>query len=291
MSLSWLFRLLGHQNWMRHGGRAWLIDKIYPVGTKGNREFSVPFEGKKYEGSLNSYIDWYVYFFGAYDRECLNFMKNLLRVDPESIFFDIGANVGHHSVFLSGSCKQIHAFEPYDVVRNKMITRVSFNHVTNVEIHPVGLGEVDEKREFYAPMGTNLGTGSFVESHDQDHNQLIGSLSLVKGDDYVESLKLNRIDLIKVDVEGFEKIVLAGLRNTLIKYRPKIVVEFTKTTMDSYEGISEIISQLPENYKIKRIVVNRPLLFLLNLPKVILVTFDYNSDVDSYLLMYPEGTA
>ena len=60
-----------------------------------------------------------------------------------------------------------------------------------------------------------------------------GKLEIVEGDLYISKLNLKRVDLIKIDVEGFEKYVLLGLKDTLEKYRPFVVMEYSKVTRDN----------------------------------------------------------
>ena len=69
------------------------------------------------------------------------------------------------------------------------------------------MGQKDEMLSFYAPKGANQGTGSFVEHHTKN-NEEYGLLKVVNADEYISKLELKKIDLIKIDVEGFEKNVL-----------------------------------------------------------------------------------
>jgi FkbM family methyltransferase len=52
----------------------------------------------------------------------------------------------------------------------------------------------------------------------------------------IDGLGFNRLDLLKVDVEGMELEVLAGAKNTLERFRPIVIVERLKTPMDELTG-------------------------------------------------------
>lgn len=107
------------------------------------------------------------------------------------------------------------------------------NQVTNVTLHQVGLGGKTHTAHYYAPTGDNQGVGSFVSDHHKT-NKNIGVFEIVNGDDMVDSLGLQRVDFIKIDVEGYEEAVLCGLQKTIKKYKPVIVLEYEEVDFASH---------------------------------------------------------
>ncbi|MDB4414887.1 FkbM family methyltransferase [bacterium] len=236
------------------GIRNRIIRFLFPVGTK--YEFDIPFYGNRYKGNLDSYIDYMVFFYGAYDKPALELLKKIADNIEAPIFFDIGANIGQHSLFMSSYCKEVHAFEPFIEVRKLILEKQEINNIRNLKIHDFGLGEVNETRNFFAPSTENKGTGSFIEDYNES-NQNIGSLKIVKGDDFVfENLNPSKIDLMKIDVEGFERNVLLGLKKTLDHFRPILFVEYSAATMNSFIDSTELQGMLPDNYIIKKFKSN-----------------------------------
>ena len=268
-----LLRLFGHQDWLAFGIRDRVIRYFVNPDTVEGREFETEFFGLKYQGNLNTYIDWSVYFYGAYEKGILYLMRDIVKAKQDAIFIDVGANVGHHSLFMSKYCQEIHSFEPYDKARELMMAKLIANKCTNVVVHNFGLGEKNEFLDFYVPVGRNIGTGSFVEEHAKDNNIKSGKLEIVEGDMYVEKLQLPRIDLIKIDVEGFEKNVLLGLKATLEKYRPFVVMEYSRVTRDSLP-IEQIMEIVPVGYGIKKISILDRFCLLFNRPNYTLTDFD-----------------
>lgn len=226
--LSWL-RLWGHQRWLPFGIRDRLLRLLAAPEKLAGRTFSVPFFGGRYHGDLGSFLDWTVYFYGAYESGLLALMaRAAARAGPGAVFLDVGANVGQHSLFMAAHTTRIHAFEPWPAARDRLRELMAANGVESVTVHPFALGEAEQELPFYAPASANLGTGSFCPG--VNHNSAAGSLRVRRGDDVVAELGLTRLDIIKIDTEGFEARVLAGLRDSLERFGPVVVVEIAMAT-------------------------------------------------------------
>ena len=281
-----LLRLFGHLDWLAFGIRDRIIRYFVNPDTVEGQEFEADFYGLKYQGNLNIFIDWSVYFYGAYEKGILFLMKDIVKEKQNPIFIDVGANVGHHSLFMSKFCDEVHSFEPYDRVKDILLSKILFNKCSNIVVHNVGLGEKSEFLDFYAPVGRNIGTGSFMAEHAKDNNIKYGKLEIVEGDLYISKLNLKRVDLIKIDVEGFEKYVLLGLRDTLEKYRPFVVMEYSRVTKDSLT-IHQLREILPSGYSIQGISTNRTFCRLFNRMNYHLTDFDPGNPKIADLLLAP----
>lgn len=279
-------RKFGHMDWIAFGIRDRIIRYFVNPDTMEGKEFETDFFGLKYKGNLNTFIDWSVYFYGAYEKAILFLMRDLVKERKNSVFIDVGANVGQHSIFMSRFCSEVHAFEPYKRVSKLLISKLLYNNLPNIFVHNVGLGAKSEFLDFYAPVGCNIGTGSFVVEHAKGNNIKIGKLKIVNGDLYISKLQLKRLDLVKIDVEGFEKYVLIGLRDTLEKYRPAVIMEYSEITRDSLT-IQELRGILPKAYTIKGITTNRKVCLLFNRMNYHLTDFDSENPKITDLLLLP----
>ena len=165
---------------------------------------------------------------GAWEQHILHFLGQTAEAVRQAKgddlgFVDVGSNTGLHSLFMSQRVAEVHEFDPYPPVVAKMQHNVDRNDLKNITIHAVGLGERAARLPFIEPPATNQGTGSFVAEAGQRENLL--KLQIVRGDDYFAENEVDRADIMKVDVEGFEKSVLLGLTHTLAQSRPVIVFE------------------------------------------------------------------
>ena len=217
-----------------------------------NFDFTAEINGARYEGNTGNFIDKNIFFYGAYEKPVLFFLRDILTsaYSGQGVFLDIGANTGQHSLFMSRHAREIHAFEPWAPVLIKLRRHIEINRFKNVVIHPFGLGNENSKKTFYAPPESNLGMGSFVKEFGSP-NPAEDSLEIRIGDDVIEKAGVTSVDLIKMDIEGYEKLALQGLERTLRKHRP--IVEFELSTNPkspvSVKSNEELQSLFPENYE------------------------------------------
>jgi len=214
-------------------------------------DFSTDFYGMKYEGNTKNLLDRAVLFAGGFEKPVLHFLKDVLiaNFSNQGIVVDVGANVGQHSMYMSRYARRVHAFEPYEPVLERFRRMIELNSIKNIVIHPVGLGNKNEKIPFFKPPEFNLGTGSF-EGRFYSANTPFEELEIVIGDEALEKAGVDQVSLIKIDVEGYEKPVLQGLARTLRLYRPIVVVEVTIKPEESFgfKSKEDLRSVFPEDY-------------------------------------------
>ena len=161
------------------------------------------------------------------------FIDNINKTD---IVIDCGAYIGTHTLFLSQLCKKVIAFEPNNLIFECLKNTCEFN--SNIELNNSAL--FNEKTTIQ--YGTNNDGDSSIEGMRKkrfNENYLINCEKL---DDY----NFNKVDFIKIDVEGAEFKVLEGAENTIKKFKPKIIIEVFKNKKD------KLLNWLKDNkYEIK----------------------------------------
>jgi FkbM family methyltransferase len=201
--------------------------------------------GMFYEGTTEDFADRQVLLYGAFEKPHLFFLRDVSR---GGVFLDIGAHKGLYSLFMSKFQKQVHAFEPYEPVLKKFRALVASNGIRNIVIHPVGLGDKHERLTFEKPKGNNMVLGSFAFlTSDGPHQQL----ELVTGDQALKDAGVNEVDVIKMDIEGFEQPALRGLAETLARSRPIVVFELSLGAHESrlFKSVEQISKAFPSGYK------------------------------------------
>ena len=133
----------------------------------------------------------------------------------KGLALDIGANVGLWSQDLCKEFDQVIAFEPVADFRACLLKNVT---AANFEVRACALGESDTQINMII---TAENTG---HSHVDTASIGTGSIPMYR----LDSLNLPQIDYIKIDCEGYENTILRGAKETILKYRPIMVVEHKK---------------------------------------------------------------
>tara|TARA_B110000858_G_scaffold124146_1_gene141575 strand:- start:2119 stop:3069 length:951 start_codon:yes stop_codon:yes gene_type:complete len=256
--LHGIYRFVWNQKWIDLRHKKAIYKRLCSYGDVPDSPFSADFFGLQYQGNLNNSVEFALYYNGAFEKPLLFFLRDTmlkLKLSAKTSalsFFDIGANIGQHSLFMSLHADQAHSFEPYSVVSQKLERHIELNGINNIQLHKVGLSNQQEELDFYAPTGRNQGIGSFDAGTVSKGNRNLGKLALVRGDDYLAQNALQDIALLKIDVEGFEKNVVAGLKESLDKTRPIIVLEVTYGNSLSFASLDQLHAALPADYALFR---------------------------------------
>jgi len=175
--------------------------------------------------TADNYIEYTILSTGTYEAEIGKLIRTSLK--PGFIALDIGANIGLQSVRMSQSCGdagRVLAFEPINYIRAKFSKNTVLNHCSNITLFPFALSDAKGTAEVKIDEQIwNQGTFSLNQSGTGNTTQQI---TIKVADELPEIKELSRLDLIKIDVEGFEYHVLRGLANTLKQHQPRIIFEY-----------------------------------------------------------------
>jgi FkbM family methyltransferase len=222
-----LLQLLGRQEWLR--GRDRVLRAFSHPDHQKSKPFEADFFGQPYTGNMANFIDWSVFYYGAFaihELRLLGAVADALRAKGKPVnFFDVGANIGHHTLFMSRHSDRVFSFEPFSIVRDEMARKLRHAKATNVTIFPVALGDRTETGAFRPPTGANQGTGTLGDNLPENASAENISVEVARADDFFSANNLPPISLLKMDGEGYEAKVLEGMHQTLCRDRPPIFME------------------------------------------------------------------
>jgi FkbM family methyltransferase len=164
-------------------------------------------------------------------------------IRPGDTVIDIGANLGYYTLLagdLVGETGRVVAIEPNPDVFRRLTASIGVNGFTHrTEARNVALAGSQETgtRRFFVPHGEPK-NGRFVDPHEDETVLAVhGALTDVTLGS-IDPADFQRVDFIKIDVEGAELAVLDHLRPILEKFRPKLVCEINFARGYSWDDVA-----------------------------------------------------
>lgn len=167
-------------------------------------------------------------------------------LNSNAVIFDIGANVGTFLYQFENKLKHqnIYAFEP-----NKKLNIRLKRLFPSMNISSVALSDENTTAQFKVPiikgkMVASRGTLNTLYKEKDEENSYTETVEVVKLDDWAKSKNIQKIDFIKIDVEGNEMKTLFGGKETIQKFRPTLMVEMEQRHHEQsiWNEISEVES-------------------------------------------------
>jgi FkbM family methyltransferase len=155
----------------------------------------------------------------------------LIYKHSKGAFIDIGANAGQTLLKVQPliSPREYIGFEPNAYCAGYVHQIIQVNHFENCTIFPIGLGDKDTILPLFCHNRADP-TGTVVENFRAPDPSLSQQLAIIQeAGKFLESLHVQEIAVVKIDVEGYEASVLFGLREILRQQRPFVICEILRT--------------------------------------------------------------
>ncbi len=204
-------------------------------------------------------IGWNVTFFGSYEPELREIFRSILR--PGAIAVDVGANIGWHTLLMAqlvGEHGRVIAVEPNPSILRGLHQNVELNRFSQVEIVPCALADAEGVVSFYGPDADDAGSGNgHVVGEAMSRQEPTIDVEARRLDDVAAAAGLDRLDLIKIDVEGFEWPVLRGADQVIARFRPHIVFEFDIAYTPRGGGSAPLLDDFFRRHRYRLLAVRR----------------------------------
>lgn len=155
-------------------------------------------------------------------------------VEPNWVIFDIGANIGMHTILFSklASSGMVFAFEPTSTY-TMLINNIQFHNLKNIQTYKMAVG---------SEPGTYNATLWKLFNVEVEQNKY----DFISIDDFVSKKELLRIDLLKIDTDGYEESILMGALYVLRHFKPFIIIETSKSpnSGQNFEKIKHFLENL-----------------------------------------------
>lgn len=216
-----------------------LLSKLIAVSGARIRREATLVTGQKMSVNPFDKVGGAIYRDGCFERETVDYVRAYLK--PGMTFIDIGANIGQYTLIASdlvGGCGRVHAFEPHPEVFRDLRENVQANSFvcpqdselsTNIELHQLALSEKEGNAQLFFGHSNNAGANSLRPTVNTSSKTV--EISMKRMDDVLGHLE--KIDMIKMDIEGAELLALRGGEGVIKRTKPVIVMELTN---DKFTG-------------------------------------------------------
>jgi FkbM family methyltransferase len=162
-----------------------------------------------------------------------NFCKN------NSYVLDLGANIGFTAIALADICfdGKIAAVEPLEPTFNFLRKNINKSEKNNITLHQYAVG--NKTGEFPMQATSDFLAGAFIaDQYQADQNHFTMSVKINLLDDIFEEFNFDKLDFIKMDLEGYEIFALEGGIKTLNKFQPTVFLEMNHWCLNVFHRIS-----------------------------------------------------
>ena len=180
---------------------------------------------------------------GEYERKSV-------CVNPGDVVVDCGANIGLFSCVAASKGAKVYAFEPCVEQLGGILKRHSELYHGQIRHIPFALSDRSGRALFN--ITTSSQGSSYLEDTTCNQKVILEHVMVetVTLDKWVQDNGIDRIDFIKADIEGAERLMLAGAQDTLLRFAPKLSI-CTYHHPDDPQVLEGLIKQANPSYKVE----------------------------------------
>jgi FkbM family methyltransferase len=196
-----------------------MCDIAYKVDYSNKSFFFFTLENCGISNTIKANQLWEPYMHDIFDK----------YITKESVVIECGCHIGTHTLKMASLCDKLYGFEPMPETYDVLNKNIQLNSIHNATIYKQGVADKPGRTRFSWIPHDNPG-GSGLE------NNPMGKPTWIEGTNKVidvelttiDALNLEKLDFMKIDVEGYESLAIAGGFNTIQKCKPVIVMEVWK---------------------------------------------------------------
>jgi len=177
------------------------------------------------------------------------------ELKPGMICLDVGSNIGYYAMLeskLIGKTGKVIAIEPSPINYEYLKKNTELQPIKNIETYRFAASDKSGTIKFLVSEKSNL--SKVIEDDENIENNNIITVDSRTLDSFVLEKELKQIDLIRMDVEGYEYKIFQGMNKILEKFNPMIIMEFHKSIMGE-EKSKQLIFELKEKgYELKHYI-------------------------------------
>lgn len=205
--------------------------------------FELPLQAKLKAPLKDTHTSFFLSTKGEFEPVQTKLLISLLQLD--SIVLDIGANFGYYSVITAKKCDRgmVYAFEPDNRNFNYLKANFELNKLQNMQVFPLALGDKTGKVKF------SQGKRHMGSSHISTSSEFDYQVDMMTLDTFATQNNINLVNVILIDVEGFELLILKNATELIsrspnlyvfIEYNPITLEEFSFNSSDFFSTMESL---------------------------------------------------
>jgi FkbM family methyltransferase len=211
------------------------LEYLYPHGSIRK----VTRNGINYQLDISKNVDHF-YYWGYPD---ISHHAIINDIQSSGVIIDVGANIGSMSLLYAklNPSALIYAFEPHPDLFKIAQHNLSLNPFKNIHLFNKGLGNKQGVLKLYEVNEHNPGMNRIVAD---ELDAPFREIEIIQLDAFIMEQQITSVDLIKIDVEGFEYAVLEGAMQTLKKHTPTLILELDDTNLKANKSSAQQVVDL-----------------------------------------------
>lgn len=174
----------------------------------------------------------------------------------EPVVFDVGANIGTYLTLVAKvlPSAKIYCFEPQRPIYQILCGNIAINNLYNCYAYNAAIGSANEIIELDEPdynTRFNYGAYSLIENRNLPLTNNKVRVDMYTLDWFVEKYKIEKVDFVKIDVEGMELAVLNGMPQIIKRFNPILYIEHSQYAGGANSVADKFIDFLGRRYQYK----------------------------------------
>lgn len=187
-------------------------------------------DGVNFELDNSCLMQWFVYW-GLKDKT-RDSLYSLVK--PGDKILDVGTNIGEtllNFARLTGPSGFVYGFEPDERNHKNVLRNIEMNDFENLHVFNLGVSDSKQTVKLFRVDPNNLGMNRILSEEEAERFDDFTTIEVDTIDNVIAGNNIEKIDLIKIDIEGYEMHALRGARHLLETQRPKLFIEVGYTRM------------------------------------------------------------
>ena len=190
-----------------------------------------------------------------WEYDTVSYFMSIINKINNPVIIDVGAQIGLYSLLAKNyPTSKWHSFEPYKESFNLLNDNLKYNDITNVSTYNLALSNIKGKSFLHVPKkGSGRGGMNSLGSNIGRINPNLCDKVEINSDTIDNIFNNIKVDIIKIDVEGWELNVLLGGETIIKKYKPILLIEYYNKNMQTCGIIPQQLDSFLDKYNYKKI--------------------------------------